>query len=70
MEPLEKEIRRDRLKSLKHRFSTILQLRESGEGREKSNAETMCLYQSSPQKRNFSMILEEHSLEKEKAIEL
>lgn len=27
--PLEKEIRKDRLKSLKHKFSTILNLKES-----------------------------------------
>jgi hypothetical protein len=56
---LEKELKKDRLKSLKHKFSTILNLRESVEARE-SYSSSMC--QISPQRRNFSMILEEHSL--------
>lgn len=60
-EPIERQIRRDKLKTLKSRFSTILGLEENAEGREKSNAESMCLC-ASPQRRNFSMILEEHSL--------
>jgi len=64
--PIEKEIRRDRLASLKHKFADVLQLRENSEARDV--AASMC--QTSPRRRNFSMILEEHSLEKEKSREL
>jgi hypothetical protein len=62
VEPIEKEIRRDRLKGLKHKFSTILGLKEGSDFHPISNAETMCMFQTSPRRRNFSMILEEHSL--------
>lgn len=64
--PVEKDIRKDRLASLKHKFSALLELRESSEVREQSSS----ICQASPRPRNFSMILEEHSLEKEKYREL
>lgn len=67
---MEREIRRDRLKNLKKKFGNVLGLHEIGDPHEISNAETMCLARTSPQRRNLSMVLEEHSLEREKALEL
>jgi hypothetical protein len=64
--PVEKDIRKDRLANLKHKFSTLLNLKESSEIRDQSSS----ICQASPRPRNFSMILEEHSLEKEKYREL
>ena len=56
--PYERSIKSDRLNSLKHKFSTILGLKNNPE--ERSLEPSLC--QISPRRKEFSQILEEHSL--------